>query len=203
MADIVAADERVLKDPAPLIAPDRTGRQQREFRGPPLGSRANDYWAVHFDLTEKIKKAFDAEGITIPYPPAGCACLRAQSLMAGLGRCHVHAVRIKFRVLLFAKPYPLSEPIYLKGRHHAKKIAYPRSGPHGPGPRGRLRHGPAPGPPMSRCTMQPPAPTCPKWDNFLVILDASYSMSETYMGQKETGPGRRYRQPDEPDHPTA
>ncbi|MDP6375974.1 MAG: mechanosensitive ion channel [Pseudomonadales bacterium] len=27
-----------------------------------------DYWGVFFDLTEKAKVAFDAEGISIPYP---------------------------------------------------------------------------------------------------------------------------------------
>ena len=27
-----------------------------------------DYWAVKFDVTEKIKERFDAEGIEIPFP---------------------------------------------------------------------------------------------------------------------------------------
>ena len=27
-----------------------------------------DYWGTYFDLTEQIKKQFDAEGISIPYP---------------------------------------------------------------------------------------------------------------------------------------
>jgi len=29
---------------------------------------ANDYWAVYFDTTEKIKKQFDAHGVSIPFP---------------------------------------------------------------------------------------------------------------------------------------
>jgi small conductance mechanosensitive channel len=29
---------------------------------------ASDYWGVYMDTTEKIKKAFDAAGISIPYP---------------------------------------------------------------------------------------------------------------------------------------
>jgi small conductance mechanosensitive channel len=27
-----------------------------------------DYWTVYFDLTEQVKKAFDANGIQIPFP---------------------------------------------------------------------------------------------------------------------------------------
>jgi small conductance mechanosensitive channel len=30
--------------------------------------KADDYWAVRFALTEKIKLAFDANKITIPFP---------------------------------------------------------------------------------------------------------------------------------------
>ncbi len=30
--------------------------------------KSGDYWAVTFDLNEKIKIAFDENGISIPYP---------------------------------------------------------------------------------------------------------------------------------------
>jgi small conductance mechanosensitive channel len=30
--------------------------------------KSPDYWAVHFDLHENVKLAFDAQGISIPYP---------------------------------------------------------------------------------------------------------------------------------------
>jgi small conductance mechanosensitive channel len=29
---------------------------------------ADDYWPFYFDTTEKVKKQFDAEGISIPFP---------------------------------------------------------------------------------------------------------------------------------------
>lgn len=29
---------------------------------------AGDYWNLFFEVTESIKKRFDAEGISIPYP---------------------------------------------------------------------------------------------------------------------------------------
>ena len=30
--------------------------------------KTEDYWSVFFDTQEKIKKRFDAEGISIPFP---------------------------------------------------------------------------------------------------------------------------------------
>ena len=30
--------------------------------------KGEDYWAVYFELTEKVKKRFDEEGISIPFP---------------------------------------------------------------------------------------------------------------------------------------
>lgn len=30
--------------------------------------KSGDYWAVYFDLMEQVKRTFDAEGISIPYP---------------------------------------------------------------------------------------------------------------------------------------
>jgi small conductance mechanosensitive channel len=31
-------------------------------------SEAANYWGLKFDLTEQVKLAFDAEGISIPFP---------------------------------------------------------------------------------------------------------------------------------------
>ncbi|GAH41010.1 unnamed protein product, partial [marine sediment metagenome] len=30
--------------------------------------KSADYWNVYFDITENIKKRFDVEGISIPFP---------------------------------------------------------------------------------------------------------------------------------------
>jgi small conductance mechanosensitive channel len=30
--------------------------------------KGSDYWDVYFDLTEKLKVAFDKSGLTIPFP---------------------------------------------------------------------------------------------------------------------------------------
>jgi small conductance mechanosensitive channel len=67
MADILAKDERVLKDPAPKIAVVELADSSVNFVVRPW-VKSEDYWDVHFDTTETIKKSFDAQGISIPFP---------------------------------------------------------------------------------------------------------------------------------------
>lgn len=65
--DVVDADERVLKDPPCLIAVGALADSSVNFNVRPW-VRTADYWAVMWDLTEAIKKRFDDEGISIPFP---------------------------------------------------------------------------------------------------------------------------------------
>jgi small conductance mechanosensitive channel len=67
MADVIAADPRILKDPAPQIALVELGDSSVNFVVRPW-VKASDYWGVFMEITEKIKKAFDANGISIPFP---------------------------------------------------------------------------------------------------------------------------------------
>jgi len=67
MQSIIDADERILKDPAPLIAVGELGDSSVNFNVRPWVA-SGDYWAVRFDLNEKIKLAFDDAGISIPFP---------------------------------------------------------------------------------------------------------------------------------------
>jgi small conductance mechanosensitive channel len=67
MADILAEDERILKDPAPQIAMIELADSSVNFVVRPWVN-ASDYWGVYMSVTEKIKKVFDANGISIPYP---------------------------------------------------------------------------------------------------------------------------------------
>jgi small conductance mechanosensitive channel len=67
MLDVINADERVLKDPEVVIAVDELADSSVNFVVRPWVNAA-DYWAVKWDLTEKIKDSFDANGISIPYP---------------------------------------------------------------------------------------------------------------------------------------
>jgi small conductance mechanosensitive channel len=64
---IMDEDERVLKDPEPFIALNELADSSVNFVVR-AWVKAPDYWAVYFDTQEKVKKAFDKEGISIPYP---------------------------------------------------------------------------------------------------------------------------------------
>ncbi|NNK02635.1 MAG: mechanosensitive ion channel, partial [Desulfatitalea sp.] len=67
IADVLAKDARVRKDPPPQIAVSEMADSSVNFVVRPWVS-ASDYWAVSFGVTEQIKKAFDDEGISIPFP---------------------------------------------------------------------------------------------------------------------------------------
>ncbi|HSN70195.1 MAG TPA: mechanosensitive ion channel domain-containing protein [Steroidobacteraceae bacterium] len=67
IADVLARDQRILKDPAPTIGLVELADSSVNFAVRPWVATA-DYWPVVFDLNETIKKRFDAEGISIPFP---------------------------------------------------------------------------------------------------------------------------------------
>jgi small conductance mechanosensitive channel len=64
---IVEEDERILKDPAPTVAVLELADSSVNFAVRPWVNAA-DYWAVFFDLNERVKLRFDATGLNIPYP---------------------------------------------------------------------------------------------------------------------------------------
>ena len=67
LQELVSADERILDDPAPTIAVSELADSSVNFVVRPW-VRTPDYWAVMFDLTEAIKKRFDQEDISFPFP---------------------------------------------------------------------------------------------------------------------------------------
>ncbi|MBC2714055.1 MAG: mechanosensitive ion channel [Desulfobacteraceae bacterium] len=67
MKDVIAKDERILKNPEPQIAVVELADSSVNFVVRPWVN-AGDYWDVYFALTENIKKTFDAQGISIPFP---------------------------------------------------------------------------------------------------------------------------------------
>ena len=67
ISDLLEKDERIMKDPPPTIAVVELADSSVNFVVRPW-VKSGDYWDVHFDMTENIKKRFDAEGISIPFP---------------------------------------------------------------------------------------------------------------------------------------
>jgi small conductance mechanosensitive channel len=61
------ADGRVLNDPEPWVRVTNLGDSSVDLTAR-LWVNAADYWDVKFDLTKAVKEAFDADGISIPYP---------------------------------------------------------------------------------------------------------------------------------------
>ncbi|MFC4700323.1 mechanosensitive ion channel family protein [Glaciecola siphonariae] len=67
LTEMVGADERILKEPAPQVAVSELGDSSVNFVVRPWVNAA-DYWGVMFDFTEEVKMRFDKEGISIPFP---------------------------------------------------------------------------------------------------------------------------------------
>ena len=67
IAGLLAEDERILKEPPPTIGVVELADSSVNFVVRPWVKSA-DYWNVYFDITENIKKRFDAVGISIPFP---------------------------------------------------------------------------------------------------------------------------------------
>lgn len=67
LESILQTEERILKDPAPVILVSELGESSVDLAVRPWVNSA-DYWNVRSDLLETIKNEFDAKGISIPYP---------------------------------------------------------------------------------------------------------------------------------------
>jgi len=67
LKELIAADDRILAEPATTIAVSDLADSSVNFVVRPWVNSA-DYWAVKFDLTEAIKKRFDKDDISFPFP---------------------------------------------------------------------------------------------------------------------------------------
>jgi small conductance mechanosensitive channel len=65
--DELERDDRILREPPPVVGVLEMAGSSVNIAVRPWVKTA-DYWNVFFSLQERIKKRFDAEGITIPYP---------------------------------------------------------------------------------------------------------------------------------------
>ncbi len=64
---ILTEDKRILSDPAPQIAVSELADSSVNLVVRPW-AKSEDNWPVFFDTTENVKKKFDLEGISIPFP---------------------------------------------------------------------------------------------------------------------------------------
>jgi small conductance mechanosensitive channel len=67
LEELIAAEDRVLDDPPHKIAVSELADSSVNFIVRPW-VKTEDYWGVMFDMTEAIKKRFDSEGISFPFP---------------------------------------------------------------------------------------------------------------------------------------
>lgn len=67
LEETMAAEPRVLKDPAPTIGVLELADSCVNIACRPW-VKTGDYWPCYFDLMERVKLQFDANGISIPFP---------------------------------------------------------------------------------------------------------------------------------------
>lgn len=67
ISQIIAEDERVLDDPAPVIVVSALAESSVDLTVR-VWTTVDNYWNFYFDTIEKVKKHFDQEDITIPFP---------------------------------------------------------------------------------------------------------------------------------------
>lgn len=64
---ILSEEDRILKEPEPLMVLSNLGDSSLNFLAR-AWVNTPDFWVVYWDNLEKIKEAFDKEGIVIPFP---------------------------------------------------------------------------------------------------------------------------------------
>lgn len=67
ITSVATADDRVHTDPAPWARVVNLGDSSVDI-GVRIWCNAPDYWELKFHMTQTVKEAFDAQGISIPYP---------------------------------------------------------------------------------------------------------------------------------------
>ncbi|MFW6328212.1 MAG: mechanosensitive ion channel family protein [Bacteroidota bacterium] len=65
--EVIDADDRVFKDPEPFIGVINLGDNSVDLVTR-VWSNAADYWGIFFDMQESVKKEFDRQGVSIPFP---------------------------------------------------------------------------------------------------------------------------------------
>ena len=64
---VLSQDDRILEDPTPAMLLTELGESSVDIAVQPW-VKSSDYWAVRSDLLERIKRALEQAGLSIPYP---------------------------------------------------------------------------------------------------------------------------------------
>lgn len=67
LEDILSKNERVLTEPAPLVRLHELADSSVNFVVRPWVKTA-EYWDAYWEITREVKRRFDSEGISIPFP---------------------------------------------------------------------------------------------------------------------------------------
>lgn len=67
LEELIAANEKALDDPAPLVAVGEH-KDSSILMVVKVWCATKDYWPLYFEMQESVKNAFDAAGIEIPFP---------------------------------------------------------------------------------------------------------------------------------------
>lgn len=67
LREILAANDKVLTEPEPLIKVKELGESSVNFIVGPW-VKTEDYWDTYWNITREVKLRFDREGISIPFP---------------------------------------------------------------------------------------------------------------------------------------
>lgn len=67
LEDITQSHEKILKDPATVVKLHELANSSVNFIVRPW-VKPEDYWNVYWDVTREVKRRFDAEGVSIPFP---------------------------------------------------------------------------------------------------------------------------------------
>jgi small conductance mechanosensitive channel len=67
LTEIISSHDKVLSDPEPVVRLHKLGDSSVDFVVRPW-AKTDDYWDVYWDITREVKRRFDEEGISIPFP---------------------------------------------------------------------------------------------------------------------------------------
>ncbi len=67
LAELIEADQRIKKDPPPVIHVSELGDSSVNFVVR-AWVKSSDFWAVFFEMNEKVYNTFNAQGLNIPFP---------------------------------------------------------------------------------------------------------------------------------------